>query len=380
LSSRKQLISYYGGDKPCGGKLWTLADGVREHISDVKEFLGVRDFQDDSDPDPAALAAAKEATRIVLALGTDLSLAREGQDATSLELSKGQTKLWRAVAEAAKSPIVVVMLTAVPLDISELLAHPKVGAVLHAGQPSVAVVGLGDVLFGLKAPAGRTIQTVYPKAYADEVSIFDFNMRPGPSAWPRPDCQPAGGDFSKCPKGTNPGRTHRFYTGKPVIPFGFGLSYTQFRYELESAPLGSVSLAPVHELLRRSSDELFVSHKDVSAAGPLAKYAVKVSNLGSVDSDDVVMGFLTPPGAGQNGVPLQTLFGFERVHVKTGESVTVWLYPTAIDFTQVDAHGKRHVVAGEYGMRFGVERAAAHGMGYLESRLSTTHTEDIEFI
>jgi hypothetical protein len=69
-------------------------------------------------------------------------------------------------------------------------------------------------------PAGRTIQTVYPASYADEVSIFDFNMRPGPSPFARPDCtKPAEPD---CPRGTNPGRTHRFYNGKAVVPFGYG--------------------------------------------------------------------------------------------------------------------------------------------------------------
>ena len=54
---------------------------------------------------------------------------------------------------------------------------------LHVGQPSVTVVGVGELLFGKASPAGRTVQTVYEAAYADQVSIFDFNMRPGPSAY-----------------------------------------------------------------------------------------------------------------------------------------------------------------------------------------------------
>ena len=44
------------------------------------------------------------------------------------------------------------------------------------------------------------------------------------------------------------------------------------------------------------------------AAAPLVEYLVNVSNVGEVDADDVVLGFMTPPGAGQDGVPLQTLF------------------------------------------------------------------------
>jgi len=52
------------------------------------------------------------------------------------------------VAAAAKKPIVVVLLTATPLDVSALLANPKVGAVLHTGQPSVTVLGISELLFG----------------------------------------------------------------------------------------------------------------------------------------------------------------------------------------------------------------------------------------
>lgn len=63
------------------------------------------------------------------------------------------------------------MLTVVPLDLRELMSLPNVGAILHASQPSVQTLGIGDVLFG-RPPAGRLIQTIYPKEYADEVAIF----------------------------------------------------------------------------------------------------------------------------------------------------------------------------------------------------------------
>ena len=58
------------------------------------------------------------------------------------------------------------------------------------------------------APAARMSQMTYPADYVNQVSMFDFGMRPGPSAWP---------------PGTNPGRTYRFYTGEPVFTFGDGL-------------------------------------------------------------------------------------------------------------------------------------------------------------
>ena len=51
--------------------------------------------------------------------------------------------------------------------------------------------------------------------------------------------------------------------------------------------------------------------EDIARAGLATEGKVTVTNTGKLDADDVVLGFLTPPGAGQNGVPLQTLYGFE---------------------------------------------------------------------
>ena len=89
-----------------------------------------------------------------------------------LALSAGQVALVTAVAAAAKSPVTVVTFTATPLDLTEILASPKVGAVLHVGQPAVAVRGVGGVLYGETPPAGRLIQTIYPSTYATSVSIL----------------------------------------------------------------------------------------------------------------------------------------------------------------------------------------------------------------
>jgi len=250
-----------------------------------------------------------------------------------------------------------------------VLANPKVGAVLHVGQPSVQTLGIGDLLFGLKVPAGRTVQTFLPVSYAQQISIFDFNMRPGPSVWPRPDCnlQPP----SRCPNGTNPGRTHRFYTGTPVVPFGFGLSYTTFSYAIVPTPQNEevISLAPVHYMLSKATAEgrFFPTLESLSA--PLAKYEVNVTNTGNYDADDVVLGFIVPPGAGTNGVPLQTLFGFERVRVPRGQTVAVFLYPALSDFTQVDINGRRVPVAGEYTVRFGIPETHKYGQGLASQKI-----------
>ena len=95
------------------------------------------------------------------------------------------------------------------------------------------------------------------------------------------------------------------------------------------------------------------------------RFSVNVTNTGSVDADDVVLGFLTPPNAGVGGVALQTLFGFERVFVKAGATVTVNLYPELTQFTHVQLDGTRVAMPGVYGVRFGLKETAGR-MGYAE--------------
>lgn len=208
---------------------------------------------------------------------------------------------------------------------------------------------------GLQVPAGRMVQTVYPGDYIDEVSIFDMNMRPGPSVWPIPNHSPT-------TMGTNPGRTHRFYTGKATHAFGYGLSYTTFKYTLFDAPT-VVALTPLRTLLASDPSRTFFKKNPTN---PLVSYSVNVTNTGEIDADDVVLGFLTPPGAGQGGVELQTLFGFQRVHVKAGETVTVWLAAEAQAFSTVNAAGTRVALEGKWGVHFGVEATAEHGMGFVQ--------------
>jgi pre-mRNA-splicing factor SYF2/beta-D-xylosidase 4 len=226
------------------------------------------------------------------------------------------------------------------------------------------------------------IQTVYPEAYQNQISIFDFNMRPGPSSFARPDC--TNKDESQCPRGVNPGRTYRFHVDKPVVPFGYGLSYTRFTYSIVEAP-STVSLKPLQELLERTEANGFIfaktKHADEAAEQASWKmqvqYAVNVTNTGHMNADDVVLGFMIPPGAGKNGVPLKYLFGFERVHVKAGETKTVYLYPALTDFALANRDGTLSATAGKYEVHFGLSETHAAGMGFVQSQSLTARLAEL---
>ena len=172
----KADVTYYGPHKPCGGNYWTLADAVSQHSdATANVVLGVPNvLSNDTSGIAAAVAAAKAADEVILAMGTDLTWAHEEHDADNITFTAAQAQLISEVAAAAKKPVTLIMMTATPLDLTEAMANPKVGAIMHLGQPSVTVLGVGELLFGKTSPAGRMVQTVYPAAYADEVSIFDF--------------------------------------------------------------------------------------------------------------------------------------------------------------------------------------------------------------
>jgi len=122
-------------------------------------------------------------------------------------------------------------------------------------------------------------------------------------------------------------RTYRYFTGEPLYPFGFGLSYSRFAYS-----------------------GLRLSSSTVPAGEPL-RVEVEVTNTSARDGDDVVQAYLVfrdLPGA-----PRRALRGFTRVHLRAGESRVVRFDLGVRDLSHVDESGTHKVSAGAYRMSVG---------------------------
>lgn len=190
--------NYYAGPRtPCEMRFSTLVDAMEQYVSKVVVANGTSICDGSGSVVPyephvngsccasvsappnaseiaSAVTMAQSVDVVVLALGTNLATACEGHDASTVLISDGQRALVHAVTKAVSKPVVVVTMTGVPLDISELLENPNVGAIVHAGVPGVQTLGIGDILFGVRSPAGRTVQTQYTQDYVNQLSIFDM--------------------------------------------------------------------------------------------------------------------------------------------------------------------------------------------------------------
>jgi beta-glucosidase len=123
------------------------------------------------------------------------------------------------------------------------------------------------------------------------------------------------------------GRTYRYFRGKPLYGFGYGLSYSRFGYSNLRLPIQSVR------------------------AGDAVTVAVDVTNLSQRAGDEVVELYLTQPRSALT--PLRTLGGFKRIHIQPGQTVHVELSLTPRTLGQVNEKGERIIVPGAYEVALG---------------------------
>lgn len=149
-------FTYYAGSS-CNGTYNHPSVAITQYIPSASVILGVPDVGSGNVSGvPAAAAAAATADLVVLMVGSDLMLEREGHDRTSIDFSDGQKALIAAVTAASKNPVVALVMSGGAMDISALLANDKISAIIHCGQMSTQIVGVGDVIFGA-TPDGRPV-------------------------------------------------------------------------------------------------------------------------------------------------------------------------------------------------------------------------------
>ncbi len=255
-------------------------------------------------PDPLlaeALAAARKAQVAVIAVGIEEG---EGQDRSKLDLPGDQEKLIRAVAALGK-PTVVVLYAGSAVTMENWL--DKVDAVVDAWYPGEkGGLALAEVLFGDCNPAGRL-----------------------PVTFPR--------SVGQCPLYYNPKPTGRGYgyvdqSGSPRYPFGYGLSYTSFKYS-------DLQIDPKKPAMGRS-----------------VRVSFKVKNTGKRKGDEVVQLYLRDVTASLSQ-PLKELKRFKRITLEPGgEKEVVFLLQPA-DLAFYTRAGRLKVEPGEFRVMVGASSA-----------------------
>lgn len=246
-----------------------------------------------------AVIAGSDAVVAVVGLspdveGEELSISApgfDGGDRTSLDLPAGQLRLLEA-AKAGGKPLVVVLMSGGAVALNWAKEHAD--AILTAWYPGESGGdAIAATLSGANNPSGRLPVTFY-RSSRDLPTFIDYRMT---------------------------GRTYRYFDGETLYPFGFGLSYTHFGYAHISAP------------------------RSISAGDDVTVSAL-VSNLGAAEGDEVAQVYLTPPGRPQ-GLK-RSLVGFQRLHLKPGESRKVEFKLASRDLSLVSLDGERAIEPGAY--------------------------------
>ncbi len=249
-----------------------------------------------------AVDIARQADVIVAMVGLSPSLEGEempvklegfsGGDRTAINLPAVQEDLLKALAATGK-PLVVVLQNGSAVAINWAEQHAN--AILEAWYPGEeGGTAIAETLSGQNNPGGRLPLTFYSSL--DQLPSFeDYSLK---------------------------SRTYRYFSGKPLYSFGFGLSYTSFAYS--------------NIKLRSSSIK----------AGDALTLEGEVKNTGALAGDEVVQLYLTQPK--QPETPLRVLAAFTRVHLGPGQSTHLGLTVDPRSIAQVDANGDRVIFPGQY--------------------------------
>ncbi|HEY1658425.1 MAG TPA: glycoside hydrolase family 3 C-terminal domain-containing protein [Candidatus Sulfotelmatobacter sp.] len=260
-----------------------------------------------NDPIAEALAAAKQADVSIAVVGITSQLEGEemkvdlpgfkGGDRTSLDLPKEEEDLLEGL-QATGKPLIVVLMNGSALAVNWAKANANaIFDAWYSGEEGGTAIA--QTLAGINNPAGRLPVTFYKGV--DQLPPFDdYAMK---------------------------NRTYRYFTGEPLYPFGYGLSYSTFAYS-----------------------NLKLSSTNLHAGDPLTVEA-DIKNTSPREGDEVAEVYLTFP---QSPIaPIRALREFTRVHLAAGETKHVQLTLNSRDLSEVNAAGGRVIAGGEYRIYLG---------------------------
>ncbi len=271
-NSASNIYSYYllNAEK---GKKYEIFIDYRQSADNAEIKFDIGNLRKTNYKDIAA--SVKDADVIIYAGGISAKVEGEEMrveidgfkrgDRTSLALPAVQREMLKELHATGK-PLVFVLMTGSAIGLEwESQNIPAILNTWYGGQAAGKAVA--DIIFGDYNPAGRLPVTFY-RSVDDLPDFEDYSMK---------------------------NRTYRYFTGTPVYPFGYGLSYTTFRY-------GSLEI-------------------DKIAGGQSLKVKATVTNTGSKDGDEVVQLYLA--NKRDFVTPIRTLKGFKRINLKAGESQTI---------------------------------------------------------
>jgi beta-glucosidase len=258
-------------------------------------------------PDPAAVAAANAADVVIAVVGITSRLEGEempveqpgfaGGDRTSLDMPKAEEDLLRSLV-AAHKPLVVVLMNGSALGVNWEKMHAN--AILeswYSGEEGGSAIAA--TLSGKNNPGGRLPVTFY-KAANQLPPFEDYSMK---------------------------GRTYRYFEGEPLWPFGYGLSYTTFKYSGLTLPTSPID------------------------GGEPLTVAVTVTNIGRLSGDEVAQLYLEFPDV--PGAPIRALRGLQRVHLAPGARRRIQYRLNSRDISMVTEAGDIIVAQGKYRLSIG---------------------------
>lgn len=246
--------------------------------------------------DPAAIAKAvnlaKKSEIAIVVCGTDLTVADEGADRTSLNLPGAQEQLLKAVYRANPKTILV-LVNGYSLAIN--WAQDSIPAIVSAWYGGQAQgTAIADVLFGSFNPRGK-LSTTWYNSTADLPPMKDYNIRNN--------------------------RTYMYFNGTPLYPFGHGLSYTTFEYS-----------------------ELKLSSKDLNL-GDSIQISADIKNSGKVAGEEVAQLYVHTNSV-QDLRPILELKGFQSVQLLPGETKTVNFTLKNSDLIHYEVESRTYIVDG----------------------------------